>query len=87
MVAPPGCQADVASCTARMAGDTGLRMWSDRSVGDDTWVHHHHFGEEVTREQVSGLQDRTGDSRSLDPPAWVVQEHTGQESLAGSQRG
>ena len=68
MVAPPGHRADVASCMARTAEDMGLRKWSDKIVGDDTQVHRHRFGGETAREQVSGLQDRTGDSRSLGHP-------------------
>ena len=71
MVAPPGHQADVASCMVHMAGDMVLRMWLDRSVGD-TQVHPHHFGGEVAHEQVLGLQDRTGDSRLLGHLVWVV---------------
>jgi len=85
MVAPPGHRVDVASYMAHMAGDTGLRTWSDRSVGDDTQVHRHRFGGEVDHEQVSGLQDRTVDNRSLGHLVWEVQGHTGQENLAGSQ--
>ena len=72
MAVPPGHQADVASCMARTAGDMGSRKWSDRSVGDDMQVHRHRFGGGVVREQVSGLQDRTGDSRLLGHLVWVV---------------
>lgn len=84
-VAPPGHQVDVTSCMAHTAGGTELRTWSGRSVGDDTQVHRHHFGEEVAHEQVSESRDRIGDSRSLGHLVWEVEEHTGQESLAGSQ--
>jgi len=87
MVAPPGHQADVAPCMGCMAEDMESRMWLDRSVGDDTQIHHHHFGGEATHEQVLGLQDRTGDSRLLGHQVWEVQEHTVQENLVGSQLG
>jgi len=42
-----GHQADVAPCMVHMAGGMELKMWLGRSVGDDMWVHHHHFGEEA----------------------------------------
>jgi len=85
MATPPDHRADGASCMARTAGDMGPRKWLDRSVGGDIQVHRHRFGEEVTREQVSELRDRTGGSRSLGHPAWEVLERTGRENLAGSR--
>jgi hypothetical protein len=85
MAAPPGHRAGVASCMERTVGDMELRKWSDKSVGDDMQVHHHRFGGEAAREQVSGLRDRAGDSRSLGHPVWEVQGHTGQENLGGTQ--
>lgn len=77
MVVPPGHQTYVASCMERTAGDTELKTWLDRSVGDDTRVHHHHFGVEVVRGQGSGLQDKSGDNRLLGRPVWEAQEYTG----------
>ena len=71
-------QVGVASCMARTAGDMGSKRWLDRSVGDDIRVHPHHFGEEAVRGPGLGLQDRTGDNRSLGHPVWEVQEHTDQ---------
>ena len=78
MAAPPGHQADVASCMARTVGDTGSKTWLGRSAGDDIRVHPHHFGEEAVRGPGLGLQGRTGDNRLLGHPVWEVQKYTGQ---------
>lgn len=72
IAALPDYRAGVASYTARTAGDMGPRKWSDRSEGGDTQARRHRFGGEVTREQVSELQDRTGGSRLLGRPVWEV---------------
>ena len=85
MVVPPGHRVDVTSCMAHTAGDTELKTRFDRNVGDDTRVHHRHFGGEGARGQGSGLQDRSGGSRSPGRLVWVVQEHTGQGNLVGTQ--
>ena len=85
MAAPPDYRAGVASYMARTAGDMGPRKWLDRNGGGDTQPHRHRFGGEVTREQVSELQDRTEGSRSLGHPVWEVLERTGRETLAGSR--
>ena len=78
MAAPPVRQVGAASCMARTVEDTGSKTWLDRSVGDGIRVHPHHFGEEAVRGPGLGLQDKTGDNRSLGHPVWEVQGHTGQ---------
>jgi len=78
MAALPVHQVGVASCMARTAEDTGSETWLDKSADDDIRVHRHRFGEGAVRGPELGLQDRTGDNRSLGRPVWEVQEDTGQ---------
>jgi hypothetical protein len=85
MTAPLGHQVDVASCMVHMAEDMELKMWLDRSVGDDNWVHHHHFGGEVAHEQVLGLQDRSEGNKLPGRLVLEAQEHTGQRNLVETQ--